>query len=64
MVIIPVAREVSFHGFLFKVTAFMLELVNVIIKPWDLWTINHSPCFKRGKLVQNVSKGSVKVPMK
>ena len=27
---------------------------------WDVWTINHSPCFKRGMLVQDVSKGRVK----
>ena len=63
MVIISVAREVSFQGFLFKVTMFTLELFNVIIKPrdlWDLWTINHNPCFKRGMLVQNVSKGHIK----
>lgn len=60
MVIIPVAREVRFHSSLFKVIAFTLELFNVIIKPWDLWTINHSPCFKWGKLVQNVCMGPVK----
>ena len=60
MVIIPVTREVSFHGSLFKATTLTLELFNVIIKPWDLWTINHNPCFKRGKLIQYVSKGLVK----
>ena len=59
MVIIPVAREVSFQGFLFKATTFTLELFNVIIKPRDLWTIYHNPCFKRGMLVQNVSEGTV-----
>ena len=60
MVIISVAREVSFQGFLFKATTFTLELFNVIIKPRDLWTSYHNPCFKRGMLVQNVSKGHVK----
>ena len=60
MVIIPVTREVSFHGSLFKATTLTLELFNVIIKPWDLWTINHSPCFQRAKLIQYVSKGLVK----
>ena len=55
MVIIPVTREVSFQGFLFKATTFMLELFNIIIKPQDLWTIYRNPCFKRGMLVQNVS---------
>ena len=55
MVIISVAREVSFQGFLFKVTKFTLELFNVIFKPRDLWTIYHNPCFKRGMLVKNVS---------
>ena len=60
MVIIPVTREVSFHGSLFKATTLTLELFNVIIKPWDLWTINHSPCFKRRKPIQHVSKGLVK----
>ena len=60
MVIIPVTREVSFHGSLFKATTLTLELFNVIVKQWDLWTINHSPCLKRGKLIQYVSKGLVK----
>ena len=36
------------------------ELFNVVIKPRDLWTIYHNPCFKQGMLVQNVSKGRVK----
>ena len=57
MVIIPVAREVSFQGFLFKATTFTLELFNVIIKPRDLWTII---LVLGGMLVQNVSKGDVK----
>ena len=60
MVIIPVTREVSFQGFLFKATTFMLELFNIIIKPQDLGTIYRTPCFKRGMLVQNVSEGHVK----
>ena len=60
VVIIPVTREVSFRGFLFKVTTFMLELYNFIIKPRDLWTIYHNPCFKRGMLV----KMSVRVMLK
>ena len=42
MAIISVTTEVSFHGFLFKAATFTLELFNVITKPWDLWTINHS----------------------
>ena len=60
MVIISVAREVSFQGFLFKATTFSLELFNVIFKPRDPWTSYHNPCFRRGMLVQNVSKGHVK----
>ena len=60
MVIIPVTGEVSFHGSLFKTMTLTLELFNVIVKPWDLWTINHSPCFQRAKLIQYVSKGLVK----
>ena len=60
MVIIPVTREVSFHGSLFEATTLTLELFNVIIKPWERWTINHSPCFKWGKLIQYVSKSLVK----
>ena len=52
LVIIPVTKEVSFHGSFFKATTLTLELFNVIIKLCDLWTINHSPCFKRGKLIQ------------
>ena len=55
-----VTREVSFHGSLFEATTLTLELFNVIIKPWESWTINHSPCFKWGKLIQYVSKSLVK----
>ena len=33
MVIIPVAREVSFQSFLFKATTFTLQLFNAISKP-------------------------------
>ena len=40
MVIISVTREVSFHGFLFKAATFTLELFNVSVKLWDVWTIN------------------------
>ena len=60
MVIIPVTREVSFHGSLFEATTLTPELFNVIMKPWDLRTINYSPGFKRGKLIQYVSKDLVK----
>ena len=59
MVIIPVAREVSFQGFLFKATTFMLELFNVIIKPRDLWTIYHNPSFKRCILLKQSESASM-----
>lgn len=60
MVIIPVARKVSFQSFLFKATTFTLELFNVMIKPRDIWTIFQNPCLKRGMLVQNAIKDHVK----
>ena len=69
MVIIPVAREVSFQGFLFKLrqrhlrlSCLMSSLNHGILEIER--TIYHSPCFKRGKLVQNVTKGHVKAVSK